>query len=160
VTHAEQFPARRLARLRKPRGDAQGLPEFAQSAQDRGFCQLPAQGFPSLGGSEHTILVQSLPQLEYQGRDLMAGRFLRSMLPIRIGAQTKNVGQGLLMGQKIRLLTHPAEEIQRHHLARCNQAGQQRLRLLQGGRPRGSLCASHAGFDKGRRGRRQLRAPR
>lgn len=113
MAHVQHFPARRLPRFRKPRGDAQGLPEFAESAQDRRFRQLPAQGFPSLGGGEHAILVQGLPQLEYQGRDLMAGRFLRSMLPIRIGAQTKNVGQGLLLGQKIRLLTYPAEQIQR-----------------------------------------------
>ena len=111
MTHAQHFPARRLARLPKPRGDAQDLPEFAESAQNRGFRQLPAQGFPSLIGGKHAILVQGLPQLEYQGRDLMAGRFLRRMLPIRIGAQAKNVGQRLLLGQEIRLLTHPAQQI-------------------------------------------------
>jgi hypothetical protein len=64
------------------------------------------------------------------------------------------------MGQEIRLLTHPAEEIQRYHLARGNQPGQQCLRLLQFRRAGSSLRASHAGFDKGRRGRRQLRSPR
>jgi hypothetical protein len=160
VAHTKQFPAGRLARVRKPRGDAQGLPELAQSAQNRGFRQLPAQGFPSLGGGEHSILVQGLPQLEYQGRDLMAGGFLRSMLPIRIGAQANNVGQRLFMGQEIRLLTHPAQQIQRHHLAGGNQSGQQCLCLLQGGRAGSSLRAPHAGFDKGRRGRRQLRPPR
>jgi hypothetical protein len=160
MAHAEQFPASRLARVREPRGDAQGLPELAQSAQNRGFRQLPAQGFPRLGGGEHSILVQGLPQLEYQGGDLMAGGFLRRMLPIRIGAQAKNVGQRLLLGQEIRLLTHPAQQIQGYHLARCNQAGQQCLRLLQGGRAGGRLRAPHAGFDEGRRGRRQLRPPR
>ena len=56
------------------------------------------------------------------------------MLPIRIGAQAKNVGQRLLMSQEIRLLTHPAQQIQRHHLAGSNQASQQGVRLLQRGR--------------------------
>ena len=160
MAHTDQFPAGRLAQIPKPRGDAQGLPEFAESAQNCGFRKLPAQGFPSLIGGKHSILVQGLPQLEYQGRDLVTGGFLRSMLPIRIGAQAKNVGQRLLMSQEIRLLTHPAQQIQRHHLAGSNQASQQCVRLLQRGRTGSGLRAPHASFDKGRRGRRQLRTPR
>ncbi len=131
-----------------------------RAAQNCGFRELAAQGFPGLGGGEHAVFVQGLPQLEHQGRDLVAGGFLRSMLPIGIGAQAKHVGQRLGVGQKIRLLAHRAQQIQRHHAAGGDQPSQQRLRLLDRGRTGSRLRAPHAGFDKRRRGRRQLRPPR
>jgi hypothetical protein len=85
------------------------------------------------------------------------------MLPIGIGAQAKNVGQGLARDQKIRLLTHPAQQVQRHHAAGRGQPRQQSLRLFAGGgtkiRTGSSLRAAHAGFDKRRRRRGQLRPP-
>ena len=90
----------------------------------------------------------------------MAGGFLRRMFPIRISAQAKDVGQRLAMGQKIRLLAHCAQKIQPHHAPRCDQAGKQPLRLLNGGDFRHTFGAPDAGFDKGGCWRRQLRAPR
>jgi hypothetical protein len=62
------------------------------------------------------------------------------------------------MGKKIRLLAHRAKQIQRHHSAGCDQAGQQIVRLLHGRRSGSGLRAPQAGFDKGGRRRRQLRA--
>ena len=64
------------------------------------------------------------------------------------------------MGEKIRLLPHRAQQIERHHGAGGDQARQQPLRLLDGGRPGRGLPAPHAGFDERGRGRRQLRLPR
>ena len=106
MAHAQHLPARRLAGFSQHRGDAQGLPQLAQGAQHRCFRQLAAQGLPRLGGGHGTLLVQDLPQLEHQGRHLVARGLLRRMLPIRIRAQAKNVGERLGMGQKIRLLAH------------------------------------------------------
>ncbi len=161
VVHAQHLPARRLARLfRQHRADAQGLPKLAQGAQHRGFGELAAQRLPSLGGGECTLFVQNFPQLQHQGRDFVAGGFLRRMLPVRIGAQGKNVGQRLAVSEKIRLLPYRAQQVERHHGAGGDQARQQQLRLLDGGRTRRGLPAPHAGFDERGRGRRQLRLPR
>ena len=90
----------------------------------------------------------------------MAGGFLRRMLPVRIGAQRKNVRQGLAVRQKIRLLPQCAQQIERHHGARGDQSRQQQLRLLDGGRTGRGLAAPHAGFDERGGGRRQLRSAR
>ena len=87
----------------------------------------------------------------------MAGRFLRRMLPVRIGAQGKNVGQCLAVGQEIRLLPHRAQQIERHGGAGGDQARQQALCLLDGGCTGRGLPAPHASFDERGRGRRQLR---
>jgi hypothetical protein len=81
------------------------------------------------------------------------------VFPISIGAQTKDVGQRLVVGEKVGLLAHCAQQIQRHHGAGREQARQQRLRLLDRRRTGCGLRAPHAGFDKGGRGRRQLRMP-
>jgi hypothetical protein len=109
----EQLPARRLARPGKHRGNAQALPKLAQAAQHSGFGKLPAQGFPRLRGGQRTILVvfvvQCLPQLEHQWRNLVAGGFFRSMLPIGIRAQAENIGQCLACHEKIRLLAYGAK---------------------------------------------------
>jgi hypothetical protein len=82
------------------------------------------------------------------------------MLPVRIGAQAKHVRQRLAVGQKIRLLAHRTEQVQGDHTAGGDQARQQPLRLLDGRHTGRGLRHAHAGFDKGRRRRRQLRAPR
>jgi hypothetical protein len=89
----------------------------------------------------------------------MAGRFLRRMLPVGIPTQRDHVGQRLACGQKIRLLTHPAQQVQRHRAPLRDQPRQQRLRLLDRRRPGCGVRAAHARFDKGRRGRRQLCPP-
>jgi hypothetical protein len=81
------------------------------------------------------------------------------MLPVLVAAQGKHVRQRVAVGEKIRLLPHRAEQIQRHHVAGGNQARQQPLRLLDGRRAGSGRSASHAGFDKGGRGRGQLRLP-
>jgi len=47
----QQLPASRLARLLEHRGDPQALPKLAQSAQNGGFGELPAEDFPRFGGS-------------------------------------------------------------------------------------------------------------
>jgi hypothetical protein len=44
------------------------------------------------------------------------------MLPVRIGAQRKNVGQRLAVSEKIRLLPHRAQQIERYHGAGGDQA--------------------------------------
>jgi hypothetical protein len=63
------------------------------------------------------------------------------------------------VGEKIRLLPYGSKQIQRHHAAGGDQARQQPLRLLDGGWARRGRSAPHAGFDKGGRGRGQLRLP-
>jgi hypothetical protein len=90
----------------------------------------------------------------------VAGRFLRRVLPVRIGTQGENVRQRIPVGEKIRLLPHCAQQIQRHHGAGDDQARQQSLRLLDRGRSGRGLPAPHAGFDERGRGRRQLRVAR
>lgn len=89
----------------------------------------------------------------------MPGGFFRSVFPIGVRTQAKHIGQRLAGNEKIRLLTHCAKQVERHHPARVNQPAQQRLgrgnRVAPGGcRRRPQHC-----FHKGRRGRRQLRAP-
>jgi hypothetical protein len=161
VAHAKHLPARRLARFfSQHRADAQGLPKLAQGAQHRGFGELTAQGFPGLSGSERALFVQNLPQLQHQGRNFMSGGFLRRMLPVRIGAQRKNVGECFPVSEKIRLLPHRAQQIERHHGAGGDQSRQQQLRLLDGGCTGRGLPAPHAGFDERGGGRRQLRRAR
>ena len=161
MVHAKHLPACRLARFfRQYRADAQGLPKLAQGAQHRGFGELAAQGLPGLGGGECALFVQNLPQLQHQGRDFVAGGFLRRMLPVRIGAQGENVGQRLAVGEKIRLLPHRAQQIKRHHGAGGDQARQQPLRLLDGGGTGRGLPAPHAGLDERGGGRRKLRLTR
>jgi hypothetical protein len=82
------------------------------------------------------------------------------MLPVRIGAQAKHIGQCLAVRQKIRLFAHRAEQVQGDHTAGCDQARQQCLRLLDG-RPAGrGLRSTNAGLDERGGGRLQLRAPR
>ena len=132
-----------------------------RAAQHRGFGQLAAQGFPRLGGGERAILVQSLPQLEHQGRDLVAGGFLRSMLPIRIGAQSKERRAAPRCGPE-----NPAARSPRPAGSAAPRVPEATSRVssacacsIAAGAGRG-LRAAHAGFDKGGRGRRQLRAPR
>jgi len=126
--YPQQLPARRLARLFEHRGDAQALPKLAQTAQNSRFRKLPAQGFPGFGGGQRpvlvSLLVQGLPQLEHQGRDLVPGGFFRSVLPIGIRPQAKNIRQRLAGNQKIRLLPDGPKQIQRHHRAGVNQPGQ------------------------------------
>jgi hypothetical protein len=123
MVHAKHLPARRLPRFfRQHRADAQGLPKLAQGAQHRGFRELASQGLPGLGGGQCALFVQNLPQLQHQGRDFVAGGFLWSMLPVRIGAQGENVGQRLAVSEKIRLLSHRAQQIERHYGARGDQA--------------------------------------
>jgi hypothetical protein len=39
------------------------------------------------------------------------------MLPVRIAAQGENEGQRLAVGEKIRLLPHRAQQVERHHAA-------------------------------------------
>jgi hypothetical protein len=63
------------------------------------------------------------------------------------------------VGEKIRLLAHCAQQVQRHHGAGGDQARQQPCACSMAPAPGRGLPAPHAGFDKGRRGRRQLRAP-
>jgi hypothetical protein len=163
----QQLPASRLARFLEYRGDPQALPKLAQPAQNGGFGELPAEDFPRFGGSQHPLLVvfivlvvQCLPQLEHQGRDLVAGRFFRSVLPIGIRTQAEDIGQRLRGNEKIRLLADGAKQVERHHGAGFNQPGEQRLGLGNCVAPRGRRRGSQHGFHKGRRGRRQLRAPR
>ncbi len=64
------------------------------------------------------------------------------------------------MDQEIRLLAHRAEQVQGDHIAGRDQSGQQPLRLLDRRCVGCRLRTAQAGFDKGRRRRRQLRAPR
>jgi hypothetical protein len=125
VAHAQHLPARRLTRFfRQHRADAQGLPKLAQGPQHRGFGELTAQRLPGLGGGEGTLFIQNLPQLQHQGRDLVAGGFLRRVLPVRIGAQGENVGQRLAVSEKIRLFPYRAQQIERHHGVRGDEARQ------------------------------------
>ena len=157
----EQLPASRLARLLERRGDTQALPKLAQAAQDGCFGQLPAQGFPRLGGGQRPVLVvQGLPQLEHQGRDLVAGGFFRGVLPIGIRTQAEDIGQRLRGNEKIRLLADGAKQVERHHGAGVNQTGEQRMGLGNRVACRGCCRGPQHGFNKRRRGRRQLRAPR
>jgi hypothetical protein len=160
MADAQHLPARRQARFRQDRADAQGLPKLAQGAQHRSFGKLAAQCFPCLGGGKRARVLQDLPQLQHQGRDLVPRGFLRRLLPVRISAQGKNVGQGLAVGEKIRLLGHRAQQIERHYRAGGNEAGHQTMRLLDRGCTGLCLPAPHAGFDEGGCGRRQLRLPR
>jgi hypothetical protein len=55
------------------------------------------------------------------------------MLPIGVAAQGKNERERQPMGQKIRLLSHSAEQIQRHHASGRDQPRQQAMRLFDGG---------------------------
>jgi hypothetical protein len=87
------------------------------------------------------------------------GGLLRSMLPVRIAAQGENEGECLAVGEKIRLLPHRAQQVERHHAARGDQPRQQLLRLLDGGRTRRGLPAAQASFDERGGRRRQLRCP-
>jgi hypothetical protein len=160
MPYPEQFPPGRLARFPVGRADAQSLPKLRQSAQNSSFGHLAPQDLSGFGGAECAVLVQCLPQIEHQGRDLVPGGFLRRMLPIRIGTQAKHVGKRLAVGQKIRLLAHCAEQVQGDHAAGRNHARQQPLCLLDGRHAGCSLRTAYAGFDKGGRRRRQLRAPR
>ncbi len=89
----------------------------------------------------------------------MPGGFLRGMLPVRIAAQGEHEGQRVVVGKKIRLLPHRAEQVERHHVAGGNQPRQQLLRLFDRGRTRRSLPAPQASFDERGGGRRQLRCP-
>ncbi len=90
----------------------------------------------------------------------MPSGFLRSVLPVRIRAQGEHKRQRFFAGEKIRLLGGGAQQIQRDHRAGIHQSDQQTLRggecFCTGGR----LTCAHAGFDKRRRGRGQLRVPR
>jgi hypothetical protein len=151
---------RRLTRFGENRADAQALPELAQTAQHGGFGQFAAQSLAGFGRGAATLLIEQFPQFEHQRRHFVAGGFLRSALPVRVGAQTENIGQRLRVGEKIRLLPHRAKEVQRHHRAGGDQAGQERLRLLDGGQSGGCVPAAQASFDKRGRRRRQLRMPR
>jgi hypothetical protein len=160
VAHAKHLPARRLARFRQHRADAQGLPKLAQGAQHRGFGELAAQGLPRLGSAERSLFVQDLPQLQHQGRHLVAGGFLRGMLPVRISAEGENKGQRRAVGEKIRLLAHCAQQVERHHGAGGDETRQQPVRLFDRGRPGHGLPDPQAGFDERGGGRRQLRLPR
>jgi hypothetical protein len=92
VPHAEQLPLCRLSRVPVHRADAQPLPQLREATQNRSLRQFAPQRLPGLGCCEYTFFVQRFPQLEHQGRDLVARGFLRRMLPIRIRAQAKNVG--------------------------------------------------------------------
>ncbi len=85
--------------------------------------------------------------------------FLRRMLPVRIGAQGEHEGQGVAVGEEIRLLSHHAQQIQRHHGAGGDEARQQPLRWFDSGRTGRGLPVPHAGFDEGGSRRRQLRVP-
>jgi hypothetical protein len=161
VAQANHLPACRLAAfLGVCRADAHRLPQLAQGAQNGSFRQLAAQAFAGLGGCEHAVLIERLPQFQHQRGDLVTGGFLRGMLPVRIGAQGEHKRQRLAVGEKIRLLAHRAEQIQRYHVAGGDQAGQQALRLLDGGGGRRRMAAPHAGFEERRCRRRQLRGPR
>jgi hypothetical protein len=148
----EQLPARRLAWFLEHRGDTQALPKLAQTAQNGGFGELPAQGFPRFGGGQRPVLVvlilllvilvvQRFPQLEHQGRDLVAGGFFRSVLPIGIRTQAKHIGQGLAGNEKIWLFADSAKQVECHYGTGFNQPGEQRLglgnRVASGGRRRG-----------------------
>ena len=159
VTHALHLPARRLAGFPQDRGNAQGLPQLAQGAQHRGFGKLAAQRLPRLVSGHGARLLQNLPQLQHQGRDFVPGGFLRSMLPVRIAAQGENEGQRFAVGEKIRLLPHRAQQVERHHAAGGDQPRQQLLRLPDGGRTRRGLPASQASFHERGGRRRQLRLP-
>jgi hypothetical protein len=123
VPHTQQLPPGWLTRFPIHRANAQSLPELGQGTQNRSLGDLAPQDLSGLGGIECAVLVQRLPQIEHQGRDLVPGGFLRRMLPIRIGTQAKNVGKRLPVGQKIRLLAHRAKQIQSDHAAGCDQAG-------------------------------------
>jgi hypothetical protein len=57
----------------------------------------------------------------------VAGGFFRSVLPIGIRAQAKNIGQRLAGNEKIGLLADGAKQVERHHRARINETGQERL---------------------------------
>jgi hypothetical protein len=117
VADTQHLPACRLTGFAQHRGNAQGLPQLAQGAQHRGFGQLTAQRLLGLGGGHGARLLQNLPQLQHQRRDFVPGGFLRSMLPVRIAAQGENEGQRLAVGEKIRLLPHRAQQVERHHAA-------------------------------------------
>jgi hypothetical protein len=160
VPHAQQLPLRRLTHVPVHRADAQRLPQLRQATQNRGLRQFAPQRLPGLGSTDDTFFVQRFPQLEHQGRDLVARGLLRRMLPIRVRAQAKNVGQCLGVGQKIRLLAHCPEQVQSDHATGCYQAGQQSLCLFDSRRAGRGLGCAHAGFDKGGRRRRQLRTTR
>ena len=89
----------------------------------------------------------------------MARGFLRRMFPVPFGAQGKHEGQRLGMGKEVGLLAHGTQQIQRDHGAGGDEAGEQTVRLRDRGGIGRSLPVAHAGFDKGRRRRRQLRMP-
>jgi hypothetical protein len=129
VAHPQQLPARRLAGFAVHRAGSQSLPKLAQAAQHRGFGKLPAQRFPRFGDGQSAFLIQSLPQLEHQGRHLVARGLLWRMLPVGVRAQAENIGKSLGGGHKIRLLAPSAKQVQRDHLAGFNQTGKQHLGL-------------------------------
>jgi hypothetical protein len=138
------------------RGDAQGLPQLAQSPQNGSFGQLTAQTFSRFCGGHHSVFVQSLPQLEHQRRDFVSCGFLRRVLPIGIPAQRQHERQRILMSEKIGLLADGPKQVQGDHVAGGDQARQQAPCLFNGGSRRCGMTAAHAGFDKRRRRRRQL----
>jgi hypothetical protein len=82
------------------------------------------------------------------------------MLPVRISAEGENKGQRRAVGEKIRLLAHCAQQVERHHGAGGDETRQQPVRLFDRGRPGHGLPDPQAGFDERGGGRRQLRLPR
>jgi hypothetical protein len=88
----------------------------------------------------------------------MAGGLFRSVLPIGIRAQAKDIRQRLAGNEKIGLLANGAKKVECHHGARVNQPRQQRLGRGNRVGPRGCRCGPQHCFHKGRRRRRQLRA--
>ena len=159
VASTQQLPASGLAGLAVHRADPQSLPELAQAAQNCGFGQLPSECLPRLSRGQGPFLLERLPQLEDQGRHLVARGLLRRMLPIGIRAQAQDIGQRRTRDQEIRLLPHCAEQIQPDQTARLNQPGDQRVGLDDSRRSGRGFRPAQRSFDKRRGGRRQLRPP-
>jgi hypothetical protein len=147
----------RLARLAVHRAHAQALPQLAQGTEHRRLGQLTAQDFACLFGSERVLLIQDLPEFEHQGRDFVAGGFLRRFFPVGIGAQGKHGREGIAVGQEIGLLAHDAKQIQGYDRAGSDQPHQQGLRLFDRGEGGRGLRFAQARFDKRRCGCGQLR---
>jgi hypothetical protein len=81
------------------------------------------------------------------------------MLPIGLRAQGDHEGQRLARGEKVRLFPTTGQKIQRHCASGAGQPSHEVTGSFDRSHIRSGLVAPHAGFDKRRRGHRQLRLP-
>ncbi len=156
----EQFPSGRLALRREHRADAQRLPELAQGAQNRGFGELAAKCFPGRGGGQCALFAPAPSTAPAPGERPCGRRIFaeHASNPHR-ARRARMKGSASLWARKSGCSLTVPSRFSAHHGAGGDEARQQPVRLLDRGRSGRGVRAPHAGFDKRRRGRRQLGAP-